>query len=250
MTTDGPAWKHSRGLLQPSMRRGNERNLRVFEKHVQRLLEQVQTNGTTEVDLQPLFFEFTMETALDLFMGEQRPPSFGSDAVSKFTAAFNRGLRTVTVDFGLGSLTALCSHKPWQLRKDRELLESFVDYYVHEALSRTPKPATSPNSEEKCIDWTSSDGDLFLDDLVRQTRDPVELRAELMFIMVAARDTTAGLLSNLWFTLGQRPDIYTKLRQEVLDSIPEDKKPDAACLERMPFLRSCINECKSALYAL
>lgn len=218
----------------------------VLEKHFQKLLSRMPTTedgSSDEVDLQPLFFGLTMETALDLLMGEARPPAFGNDAVSAFTAAFNRGLRTVTVDFGLGSLTAWCSHRPWQLRKDRKLLERFIDYYVQEALARKKAPISSPNTEEKTIDW--SVGGLFLDDLVEQTQDPVELRAELMFIMVAARDTTAGLLSNLWFMLAQRPEIYAKLRQEVLDTFPSGERPNLARLELMPFLRCCINECKS-----
>ena len=244
MTSDGAASQHSRRLLQPSVKRGNESSLAVFEKHFQKLRERVPTEGGAVVDLQPLFFGFTMETALDLFVGEARPPAFGDGAVSAFTAAFDRGLRTVTVDFGLGPLTAWGSHRPWQLRKDRRLLETFIDYYVQEALARAAAPASSPHAEEKSLDWSGGGGGLFLDSLVRQTRDPVELRAELMFVMVAARDTTAGLLSNLWFELARRPDLYAKVRQEVLDAFPAGERPDLAGLERLPFLRCCINECK------
>ena len=255
MTTDGAAAKHSRALLQPTIKRVNqERDLKTFEHHFQRLLERIPKDRNEEVDLQPLFFAFTMETALDLFVGESRPPGFGNDAVDAFTAAFDRGLRTATVDFGLGWLTKWCSHAPLQLRRDRKLLERFIDFYVQDALARKTAPAAAamtPNTEEKSIDWESSSssrksGSLFLDDLLLQTRDPKELRAELMFIMVAARDTTAGLLSSLWFILAQRPDIYAKLRAEILSVFPSGEKPDAARLERMPFLKSCINECTSS----
>ena len=236
MTTDGAAWKHSRGMLQPSFVRSHERNLDVFDKYWGRLLERLPTDAASTVDLQPLFFRFTMETSLDLFVGSSRPPSFDGDVISKFTAAFDRGLRNVTVDFGLGPFTKFISHSPMQVRKDRKFLESFIDHYIHNALAQ--KAASS--SDGKTSSGSSS---LFLDELLQRTSDPIEIRAELMFVMVAARDSTACLLSNLWFILAQRPDIFAKLRREVTSVFPLGEKLDLARLERLPYLKCCINEC-------
>lgn len=237
MTSDGAAWKHSRGMLQPSFARGHERNLEIFDKYWGRLLERLPTNTASTVDLQPLFFRFTMETSLDLFVGSSRPPSFDGDVISKFTAAFDRGLRNVTVDFGLGPFTKYTSHSPLQVRKDRKFLESFIDHYVHDALARK---AASPLGGET----SSVSSSPFLDELLQRTLDPIEIRAELMFVMVAARDTTACLLSNLWFVLAQRPDIFVKLRQEITSIFPLGEKLDLASLEQLSFLKCCINECK------
>ena len=236
MTSDGVAWKHSREMLQSIFGRGHERNLEVFDKYWGRLLERLPTNAASTVDLQPLFFGFTMETSLDLFVGSSRPPSFDDHVISNFTAAFDRGLKIVTVDFGLGPFTRFMSHSPLKLRKDRKLLESFIDHYVHDALAE--KAASSSGGE--ILGGSSS---LFLDELLQRTSDPIEIRAELMFTMVAARDTTACLLSNLWFILAQRPDIFAKLRQEITSTFPLGEKLDLARLERLPYLKCCINEC-------
>lgn len=204
MTSDGTAWKHSRGMLQPSFVRGHAWNLEVFDKHW-RLLEHLPTNAASTFDLQPSFFYFTMETSLDLFVGSSRPPSFDGDVISKFTAAFDRGLGNVIVNFGLGPLTKFTSHSPLQSKKDRKSLESFIDHSIHDIPAQ--KAASSSGGETP-----NGSSSLFLDEFLQRTSDPIGIRAELMFAMVAARDSTACLLSNPWFVLVQRLDIFAKMR--------------------------------------
>ena len=51
--------------------------------------------------------------------------------------------------------------------------------------------------------------------MIHQTQDRVKIRSELLNILLAGRDTTASLLSNVWFSLSKHPDIWSKLRDEV-----------------------------------
>lgn len=68
-TTDGSRWSHSRALLRPSFARHNmENHLPFMESHFQQMLKAIPTDGAT-VDLQKLFFAFTMDTATEFLFG-------------------------------------------------------------------------------------------------------------------------------------------------------------------------------------
>ena len=80
----------------------------------------------------------------------------------------------------------------------------------------------------------------FLHELLSQTSDRVKIRSELLNLFVAARDTTASLLSNVWFELSKRPDIWARLREE-LDTL-EGSPPSYDQLKEKKYLRAVLNE--------
>jgi len=68
-TTDGMRWSHSRALLRPSFARHNmENHLPFMESHFEQMMKAIPTDGST-VDLQRLFFAFTMDTATEFLFG-------------------------------------------------------------------------------------------------------------------------------------------------------------------------------------
>ena len=81
---------------------------------------------------------------------------------------------------------------------------------------------------------------VFLHELVSQTSDKIKIRSELLNILLAGRDTTASLLSNVWFELSKRPDVWTRLRREV-DSL-DGELPTFENLKDMKYLRAVLNE--------
>lgn len=81
---------------------------------------------------------------------------------------------------------------------------------------------------------------LFLQEIIRQTSDKVKIRSELLNILVAGRDTTASLLSNVFFELSRRPDIWDKLQQEVEDLNMEDLSFER--LKEMKYLHAVLKE--------
>lgn len=54
ISSDGPRWKRSRGLTQPTFARRNLELLQNFKVHVGRMIERIPRNGET-ADLKPLF---------------------------------------------------------------------------------------------------------------------------------------------------------------------------------------------------
>lgn len=51
---------------------------------------------------------------------------------------------------------------------------------------------------------------------MKAEQDPEKIRGHVMNILVVGRDTTASLLSSLFFTLAQRSDVHSKLQKEVV----------------------------------
>jgi cytochrome P450 len=73
------------------------------------------------------------------------------------------------------------------------------------------------------------------------TSDPMTIRSELLNILVAGRDTTAGVLVNIFFELPRYPDVISRLRQEIKEHVGEES-PTYEQLKGMKYLKAIINE--------
>jgi cytochrome P450 len=73
-------------------------------------------------------------------------------------------------------------------------------------------------------------------------RDPAQLRSELLNVLLAARDMTAGLLSSILYFVARHADVWAALMAEVEQL--EGRVPDYDTLKRMHVLRSIIDESK------
>ncbi len=65
---EGAAWKHSRELLRPCFEKSLVADVESLERHVKRLFEVVPQDGS-EVDLQPLLHDLSMDVATELLFG-------------------------------------------------------------------------------------------------------------------------------------------------------------------------------------
>lgn len=81
---------------------------------------------------------------------------------------------------------------------------------------------------------------VFADELVTKTNDKYRVRSELLNILLAGRDTTASLLSNVWWTLARRPDIFNKVQDEI--AFLDGAAPDYQQIKDMKYLRALLNE--------
>jgi cytochrome P450 len=233
-TTDGQAWQHSRQMLRPSFARDTLENLDLLECHTQNFLANIPRDGTT-VDLQELFFRYTMDLGSELFFGASchtlKDKNDGSS--KRFSDAFNKAQRQIADDTALGILSKLTNRKVF--KEDCKIVHDMIDGYVEKALA-AKRNISNPYDEEK----KAGSRYVVLDELTEQTDDPVQIRSELLSILVAARDTTASLLGNLWYTLARMPEVWETLQAEV-EAIGGDK-PSFTQLKDMSYLQACISE--------
>ena len=236
-TTDGTAWHNSRELLRPNFVRSQVGDLATFEIHVDQLIKAIPKDGST-VNLQDLFFMLTMDSATDFLFGESThclSPQADRDN-AEFAAAFNRSQEAIAESFRTGKIVEWLRGAMSTTEKDRRFCKEFVDKFVRRGLEYRKMldlGKADPKADDRYV---------FLYELVKRTTDPVQLRSELMNVLLAGRDTTASLLSDTWFVLARRPDIWAKLREEV-DALGGEK-PTFEQIKEMKYLRWVFNECK------
>ncbi|MCJ1431228.1 hypothetical protein MMC27_000579, partial [Xylographa pallens] len=230
-TTDGAAWSHSREMLRPNFTRNQVGDLATFDTHVNHLISAIPRDGST-VDLQELFFRLTIDSATEFLFGESTnclAPGTSTVSARQFAESFMRGQENISKNARFGPIANLFVDS--QFKKDCDFVHKFVDEFVEKGLAYRNSGAAE-----------KSDGRyVFCYELVNQTEDKVQIRSELLNILLAGRDTTASLLSDLWFELARRPDIWAKLRAEV-DELGGEK-PTFAQIKDMKYLRFVLNEC-------
>jgi cytochrome P450 len=72
--------------------------------------------------------------------------------------------------------------------------------------------------------------------------DPVVLKDEILNIMIAGRDTTAGTLTFVVYLLSTHPRVLSRLREEIATKIGLRNYPTYEAIRDMKYLRAVINE--------
>ncbi|ABN65477.2 n-alkane inducible cytochrome P- 450 [Scheffersomyces stipitis CBS 6054] len=245
-TLDGEGWKHSRAMLRPQFAKEQVAHVQSLEPHIQALAKHVRNAKGKSFDIQELFHRLTVDSATEFLFGQSveslRDESVGmADEATDFA-----GKSTFAASFTIAQnwlANRAVAQKFYFLINPKEMRDSikdvhrFVDYYVQVALD-------TPQDE---LDKKSKDGYIFLYELVKQTRDPYVLRSQLLNVLLAGRDTTAGLLSFAFFELARRPDIWSKLKDEIYENFGsgENSKVDEITFEslkRCEYLKAFLNE--------
>jgi cytochrome P450 len=221
-TQDGAAWKHSREMLRPQFSGAQVRDLTSEEFHVQRLLDVLLRRSSVdgwskEVDLQPLLFALTLDTSTEFLLGESANSQLenvqtGKDVVKAkgFAAAFDEATKGTSARFMYGPFSPYVFPKGWMSAVDT--VHSTIDGIVSEALSKAQNKMLLDDGkhEEKNSRY------VFLEELIKDTQDPIELRFQILNILIAGRDTTASSVSWAIYELVRQPEIYQRLRNIVM----------------------------------
>lgn len=242
-TNDGAAWQHSRELIRPNFTRSQIGDLATFESHVKHLIQALPHDGST-VDLQYLFFQLTMDSATEFLFGESTnclAPGYKSEQGVHFAKAFDRSQR-VCAERGRSGKASEWLQDMKQYSRDIKTCHDFADFFVRKALEYRESLDLSKGPPE----IEEGKRYIFLYELVKRVEDPVAIRSELLNVLLAGRDTTASLLSDVWFTLARRPDVWSRLREEV-DAL-EGKHPTIQQIRDMRYLRIVLNESTSLKY--
>lgn len=239
-TTDGPQWEHSRTMLRPNFNRSQVADLGIFETHIQNLIKAIPTDGST-VDLQPLFFDLTLDSATEFLFGESANTLHKSASPltgENFGEAFTYCTTAIGNSLRVGRLDRYYKTDK-RFDKDQKLIHDFADRYVMKAIEH------HENEKHGRLPLHEKGGRyVFLHELAKQTQDPLALRSETLNILLAGRDTTASLLANVWNIIPKRPDVWSKLLVEV-DQL-DGRKPTFEEMKNMKYLKYMLNECEWA----
>lgn len=242
-TLDYDGWKHSRALLRPNFSREKIAHTIALEKHVQALFKHINRLNGAPFDIQNLFFKLTVDTSTEFLFGQSAFSLRDSDpneieqfeGERDFYTAFNAAQEILSSRAWLQQWFWIYS--PKSFKDNCKIVHNFADFYVQRALSM-------PASE---IESKSRDSYTFLYELVKSTRNPQVLRDQLLNIMIAGRDTTAGLLSFTMFELARNPSVWNKLKEEIEQNFGTGENSDPEkmtfeTLKRCSYLKNVINE--------
>ncbi|KAM3475810.1 hypothetical protein MY5147_003562 [Beauveria neobassiana] len=249
--SDGKKWEHSRAMLRPQFVRSQVSDISLEETHVQNLMTVLDnhldktTGWSGAVDLQPLFFRLTLDSATEFLFGEsvnsqlRREGDADNDAHA-FATSFDASQNQLAVAGRYGSNYWIGHTKAF--REDVRICHEFIDYFVQKALN-----GQRDTSEKADADKEKEERYVFLEAIARETSDPVELRSQLINILLAGRDTTASTLGWFFHIMGQARNahIYKRLRQAILDEFGTYRNPKPITFEglkNLTYLQWCINE--------
>lgn len=218
-------------------------DLDVEEEHVKALMTVLDrhigaSRWTDLVDLQVLFFRLTLDSATEFLFGESVYSQLGEGGAIEaqaFAHAFDRSQYILSQATHLGT-NYWMAHTP-EFHRMVKKVHSFVDYFVQLALVQGSGEKQSDEKERY----------VFLQALAQDTRDPIELRSQLLNILLAGRDTTASTLGWFFYTMAdvQYTPLYRRLRAIILEEFGTYTQPKDITFERIKgcrYLQWCINE--------
>lgn len=189
-TQEGPAWKHSRELLRKQFARVQSRNLSHFHEHVDNLIACIPSSGV--VDLQPLFFNLTLDTTTALLFGKSvysLKADIDQDADNKlFAESFNIAQEGLAKRFRIAPWH--CLYNPPAFQKACANVHRFVEQYIDNL----------DLSDNDSLDERSYG---FIQKVALESASKQALRDQLLNVLLAGRDTTACCLAwTLYVLLG------------------------------------------------
>ncbi|KAF4629656.1 hypothetical protein G7Y89_g8490 [Cudoniella acicularis] len=221
LTSEGETWAHYRRQLKPHFAREYISSLEDAEHHLAIFLKTLpptnEASGWTEtdVDVVPTLQRFTLDTATELLFGQsincQTKALTGEGGVDDvdFSGAMRHLAQFLALRARLDMFAwILPTGKYRQACKD---MQSFAARYVNAALDDTAKGSSSGVKDEK-------KRTALLYALLDDTQDPIELRDQILQLLIGGRNTTATLISNILMFLARSPDQWVRYRAEVLQS--------------------------------
>ena len=174
-----------------------------------------------------MFYRFTLDSATDYLLGKSVDSLDNPQA--EFAIAFAdvqtvQDLMTRSGDFSF----FLSKDKYWRGLK---VINAFVEPFIERVL-RVNSSDLEKTANQSFLDALAATG----------TRDRNVIRDQVIAVLLAGRDTTAGTLSFTFKELSAQPEIVRKLRREILRRVGPSRPPTYEDLKSMPYLQHVMNE--------
>jgi len=230
-TEDGAEWRASRRLLASVLSNPRCQSLHTLESHFHDLQQRLisHQNASAIIDLRPLLYDYTLDTATDLFLGNstnnQRLPTKAQSEGRRFSRAFNEAVGWLATRERFKNFAWLVT-TPGLLRSCRTARDSLENMIIE---------AQCSERETDKVDFA---------DFLGKATDLGRARDELINLLFAARDSNASLLCWLVYALAREPEVFEKVQQEILSVLGVDKGvvPTDSDLASLQYLDDVVHE--------
>ena len=152
----------------------------------------------------------------------------------QFADAFGYVTERIGFRNRVGKLAVLFPDSKWHASV--KFVHEYVQDYVQTALVKSKQFASGKEKVEE----DEASRYVFLNELAKTGYSPKKIQDELLNILLAGRDTTASLLAHVWHILARRPDVFEKLRAEVMRAGTDS--PTFEQIKEMKYLQYVMNE--------
>ncbi|KAK2595470.1 hypothetical protein QQS21_006810 [Conoideocrella luteorostrata] len=228
-TTDGQLWQKSRALIRPMFSSARVRDIEIFSQWTDIMIAKMPPSGKT-VDMCDLFYRMTLDVSTDFLLGQ----TVGAleNPKSEFSRAFTDVQRMQMIRVILHPFRHILPHRKYF--DGIKTIERFITPYIE---------ATLQLSVDELEKLSKSDKEFtFLHNIALFSRDPTVIRDQIFAVLIAGRDTTAATLSWAIYELSNYPEVWQKLRNQVLEHVGPTRTPSYDDLKSLTYLTHTINE--------
>ena len=216
IVSDGATWRRSRTMIQPAFSRQNVHRLielmaRCCEQRIERWEEVARREG--QINITQETSDFALELIMRAIFGADYDRQILQDGANPFAFLSQDSTRDLRV-----------------VMKTRELRQLLLDVIAYR---RNSDPAEDYDFLSMYLSASDKKGNKFSDD---------ELLDELMTLIVAGYETSAGTLNWAWYLLARHTGAEEKLLDEARTSIPDSPTVDADSLAGMAYAQQFIEE--------
>ena len=172
-TQDGSAWKHSRNLLRRPFSKSEYQDVQNFDEPIENLIASLSSSSGI-IDLQPLFFKFTLSTTTSLIFG-QPADTFSVAEQETFARCFDHASFISSYRVRLQYL--YWTYSPSRFRNACSAVKAYASIFVSRALRDRSEGVDSGDQGQYA----------FIQELFDDLKDPKLVRDQLTNVLLAGR---------------------------------------------------------------
>lgn len=246
LMSQGEAWRHGRkitsNLFSTTVLKNHMEAVFVRNGHI--LADRLAKNVGKEVDMQDLFFRFTMDSFCEIAFGACCG-SLSQGEVPELALSFNRMQERVMgrrMEPEIISRTKkfFRSKDERQMTLDSKRMDDFIYPIIIE------RRRAFESGDPALIETQAFKGDfisLLAEDAERRNEklSNEDIRNNTLGLLLAGRDTTASVLTSILQLLSQHPEVEEKVVKEIAEKIGDDT-PTHATIKELVYCEAVFNE--------
>ncbi|KAJ7647752.1 cytochrome P450 [Roridomyces roridus] len=254
--SDGEMWSFHRSMTRPYFSRDRVQHFDIFDRQTERAIAHIRRRMVEgyAIDFQDIISRMTMDSATEFLFGacvdslscippypHYAPANLAHESprakeANDFIEAYGDGMVQIAFRQRVGWIWPLFEMFGDKTAKSMAIVANYIDPIIHAALEKKRIVGEDKTS------FDSGEQTSLLDSMLQSTSDPKLLKDEILNILLAGKDTTMNVLTNVIYFLARSPKVTARLREEILEVVGATERPTYENIKRMKYLKAVLNE--------